>query len=110
MRYSINNKKIKKCFNSKCDILLVDCKFLVSQSYKTIKRIITSFKIRNINNREHNTSKYCELDFYIIKTLSNKIFVITYFKRKIHVINNLRTKMLIDINILRLETIGFDII
>jgi len=109
MRYSINNKKIKKCSNFKCDMLLANRKFLVSQLYKTIKRITIFFKIRDIDDRKHNTSKYCELDFYILKTLSNKTFAITYFKREMHVIDNLRIKIFIDINILRLKVIVFDV-
>lgn len=95
MHYSINNKKIKKYSNFKCDILLANCKFLVSQFYKVIKQITIFFKIYNIDDCEHNVSKYCELDFYIAKTLNNKTSAIVYFKREIYIIDNLRAKILI---------------
>jgi hypothetical protein len=75
-------------------MLLTNREFFTSQLHKLIKRIITSFKIRNIDNYEHNTSKYCELDFYIIETLSNKTSIIAYFKREIYVINNLEQRYL----------------
>lgn len=106
----MNDKKIEKCFNFECNMLLANCEFLTSQSHKLIKRIIIFFKIRNIDDREHNTLKYCELNFYIAKTLSNKTSIIVYFKREIHVINSLRTKMLIDIDILKFKVIVFEVI
>lgn len=109
MRHFINDKEIKKCLNFECDILLVDREFLVSQFYEEIKRIIISLKMRNIDNREYNTSKYCELNFYITKILNNKASTIAYFKREMHMIDNLRTKMLIDINILKFKIIVFDV-
>lgn len=108
MRYFIKNKKIQKCLDLRCDILLIDREFLASQSHKIIKRIITSFKMRNIDDREHDTSKYYKFDFYIIE-VHNKALVIAHFKRKMHVINDLRTKVLIDTNILELKVIVFDV-
>lgn len=104
----MKSKKILKCFDFECDISLVDREFLVSQSYETIKRIIISFKMRNIDNRKYDTSKYCEFDFYIANT-HDEISIIIYFKRKVHVVNNLWTKIFIDIDILEFEVIIFDV-
>lgn len=89
-------------------MLLANREFLASQLHKSIKQIITFFKIQEINNREHDTSKYCEFDFYIIEVY-NKASTIAHFRREVHVINNLQTKVLIDINILELEVIVFDV-
>lgn len=90
-------------------MLLIDCKFLVSQSHKTIKQIIILLKIRNIKDCEHDTSKYYELDFYIVET-HDKTLIIAHFRREVYVIDDFRTKMLIDIDILKLEAIVLDII
>jgi len=64
--------------------------------------------MRNIDNCEHNTSKYCELNFYIIE-VHNKALVIAHFRQEVHVIDNLRTKVFIDINILKFDGIVFDV-
>lgn len=105
----MKNDEILECLDFECDMSLIDRDFLVSQSHETIKRIIVSLKVRKINNREHDTSKYCELDFYIVETLSDKVSIIAYFKREIYVIDDLRTKVLIDIDILRSKTIVLDV-
>ncbi len=90
-------------------MLLIDCKFLASQLYKLIRQTIIFFKIRNIDNREYNISKYCKFDFYIIGTY-NKASIIAYFKQEIYVIDSFWTKVLINIDIIKLKIIFFDII
>lgn len=69
-------------------MLLIDCEFLISQLHEAIKRIIISFKIRNIDDRKHDTSKYYEFDFYIIE-IHDETSIIAHFKREVHVIDNL---------------------
>lgn len=88
---------------------LIDCDFLASQSYEAIKRIIISLKVRSIDDRKHDTSKYYEFDFYIVK-IHDETLVIAHFRCEMHVIDDFRAKMLIDINILEFEIIIFDII
>lgn len=104
----MKDEEISKCLDSRCDMSLVDCEFLISQSHKSIKRIIVSFKIREIDDREYDTSKYCELDFYKVES-HDEVSIIAHFKREMHVMNDFRAKIFIDIDILRLEVIVLDV-
>ena len=49
------------------------------------------------------------LDFYILNTIKNNKFVIIHFKRKIHFVNDLFTKIFIDINTIILKKIIIDV-
>lgn len=79
------------------------------QLYKEIKRTITSFRIRDIDNCKYKTSKYCKIDFYINKIFENKASIIAYFKPKIYIVDNLQVKILIDTNVFRFEVIVVNI-
>ena len=49
------------------------------------------------------------LNFYIFNTIKNSKFVIIYFKREIHFVNNLFTKIFIDVNTIILKKIIIDV-
>ena len=97
---------------------LVDRQYLSIISHDEIKKIVTSIKIRDIEAREHDSSKYVELNFYLNDTLANEDQIdaidvehstIAHFKREVHVMNDLRAKLLIDIDILDLEVMIVDL-
>ena len=67
-----------------------------------IRQIIDSIKIRNIDNREHVNFDYVNLNIYFKNKFKEKSSIV-YVKRNVYVINNLRVKMLIDINIMCLK-------
>lgn len=66
-------------------------------------------RVRDIETRKHDSSKYVNLDFYINNYLKNDISITTYFKKEMHIINNLRVKLFIKNNIIDLEFIIFNI-
>ena len=49
------------------------------------------------------------LNFYILDIIKNNKFVITYFKRKIHFVDNLFTKIFINVNTIILKKIVINI-
>jgi len=84
---------------------LLIASFSLYNYIKKIEELLFFLKIHNIDNRKHNTSKYCKLDFYIIKTFEDKILAISNFKQEIYVIDNSRAKIFINIDILDFEVI-----
>ena len=84
---------------------LIDRNHLNTIFHDEIKKTSQFIRVRNIEVRKHDNSKYIELDFYIHDKKIDDIFVITHFKRKIHIINDFKTKMLIDMNIMKSKKI-----
>ena len=84
---------------------LINRIFLEFVSHFEIRIITQSIRIKNIDFRQHDSSKYVELNFYIRdKTIIDKS-IIAHFRREIHVIDDLKVKILIDMNIIESETI-----
>ena len=69
-----------------------------------IKRIASLIKIRGLDTKEYNAYEYIVIPIYI-PDKNNKIILI---RRKIYIIDNLSTKALININIIKLEDIILD--
>ena len=81
-------------------MFVIDRRYLKTFQSKTqIKKTTKSVKIRDIDNTLHESSKYIEMNFYVLKRLTNKNKAITHFKQKIHVVNDLRVNMLLKSNI-----------
>ena len=55
--------------------------------------------IREIDDREFFSADYVNLDFYIDDKIKNKS-IIVYIKRDVHIVDNLKIKMLIDSDII----------
>ena len=69
-----------------------------------IKRIESSIKVRGLGIKEHNAYKYTIIPIYI-PNKDNKVTLIRY---KIYIIDDLLVKILININIIKLEGIILD--
>ena len=89
------------CINFEYIVTLTNQNYLNTIFYNEIKKRFQFIRVRNIEIRKHDNSKYIELNFYIYDKKTNNIFVITHFKRKIHIIDDFKIKMLIDINIIK---------
>lgn len=61
--------------------------------------------VKDINSKKHNVNKYIKIKIY----LSNKNDVITLIKRKLHIVDNLTIKTLIEINIIKFKNIILDL-
>ena len=64
-----------------------------------IQQIIDSIKIRHIDDREYVNFDYVNLNIYVENKFKKKSLIV-HVKKNVHVINNLRVKMLIDIDII----------
>ena len=92
-------------FNTRYIISFIDRVFLLKiYSNAKIKRISILIIVKNIENRKYNISEYIKLKIYLLD--KNEIVVI---ERKLHIVDNLIAKALIDINVIKLERIVIDL-
>ena len=83
--------------NSKCAINLMNRIFLIKTHFKLFIKIMTNFVIvRGIESNKHKTSKYVIIPLYFSD--ENVTAILT--SREIHIINNFKTNVLININII----------
>ena len=93
-------------FNIKYIISLINRTFL-SENYSTIKikKISTLITIKEINNNKYEISEYIKIKIY----LSNKNKIIVLIEREFYIIDNLTTKTLIEIDIIKSKEIVLDL-
>ncbi len=93
------------CINNKCTILLIDNHFFNNLKLKYFTRYFSVVVfVRNIKNNEYLINNYFRLLIYFKDKINNKI-IVAYFYREIHIIKNLRAKLLLKIDIINLEYI-----
>ena len=73
-----------------------------------IRKIVNSIIVKNIENKQHFSFDYVVFDFYIENKINDK-FVIVRLKRNVHIMNDFKTKMLIDMNIIYFEKMIVDL-
>ena len=66
-------------------------------------------KIRKIEDQEHDNFEYITLNFYILENSNIDKLNIIYIKQNMHIVNYLRIKMLVDIDIINFKNIIFDL-
>ena len=64
-----------------------------------VRQIIHSIKIRDIDEREYINFDYVNLNIYLENKLKKKSSIV-HVKKNVYMINNLRVKILIDIDII----------
>ena len=84
---------------------LIDRNFLTTISHDEIRTTTQFIRIRNIDFRQHDNSKYVKLKFYIRDKTAIDKFATIHFRRKMHVVNDLKIRILIDMNIIESEII-----
>ncbi len=90
------------CLNTECIMSLVNRKFLMKQALKTIiKWMPSSIQIKGIEIRTHQCEKYMNLAIYL---LGNKIRTVI-IEQEVHIVKDLKMKMLVGLNILSPEKI-----
>ena len=94
------------CLNIECDITLIDRQFLLTQLFNII--VYIKFKtifVIDIDENKHEITQYVTLFIFVSNIDKNDKIVIKKITREAHIIDDLKIKMLIDINIMRLKKI-----
>jgi hypothetical protein len=101
--FDSKNTTHELCADSRIFMFLIDRKFL-KNNVANVENKWTKFnlKMRRIDFKTHDTSKYCFLDLYFREHFKEKL-KIAHIQEKFHLMNDLNVNMLIDIDITRLE-------
>ena len=93
------------CFNIGYTISLINRAFLrhIMPNVK-IKQMLILIIVKGIGNRKHNASKYIRLKIYLLGKNGTAVI-----KRELYIVDNLSTKVLIGINIIKPEGITIDL-
>ena len=98
------------CINIDCIILLINRKWLLKRLFNSIiQQIKKSIIVRDLKNRKHVNSKYFIVNLYIQKIKFDDETAVIYIKRDVYLINDLRAKMFINVNIIKSKKMTFDL-
>ncbi len=95
-----------------CTMSLSDREFieLITLNFAIkIRKLTFSILIRDIENKIYNSDEYILINNFIKETLLNNTSAIAFFQREVHLINDLKMKMFIDIDILNLKWIEINL-
>ena len=96
------------CADFEISMSLIDRSYLNKKLSKIkIQKIATSVTVRDIEKQVHDSSKYVMIDLYISERIIDES-VLAHLASEIHIVNNLKANVLIDMNIMSLEQIILD--
>ncbi len=104
---TINSKDIKVYSNLGYIILIINITFIPINI--EIKTIPFNIPIRGLNSKIYYSNKFTIITFFLYSLISKKPSI-TYITREIYIVNNLKAKILIRVDILTLEAIVLDFI
>ena len=64
--------------------------------------------MRGIGVTKYTTNEYCLIDLYILGIIKGRTSV-AYIRREVYIVNNLKAKMLIKVNILSSKRMSIDV-
>ena len=82
---------------------MIDRSFISTIS--KVKKITIKISIRKLKSKIYYSNKYVILIFYIKSILFNDIRTFAQITREIYIVNNLKTNMLIELDIFTLKRI-----
>lgn len=108
VKFKSNSADDFVCLDTDIETSLMNREFvLTALSNLHILHMTSSLKVRDIDVSTHETKKYIDIFIYLSsRNDSNKM---TCIKREMHIVENLKAKMLIEIDILRLEDITLNV-
>jgi len=90
------------CLNTECTMSLVNKEFLMKQALKTtIKQMSSPIQVKGIGVKTHQCEKYMNLAIY----LSGNKTRTTVIEQEVHIVKDLKVKMLVSLDILSPEKI-----
>lgn len=109
VRLTLIDSLTQVCLDTGCIMFLIDRAFLKSQMLKILlKTLQTLINVRGIENSKHSCQEYAFIDLYLPGILINKS-VVTHLTRDIHVVDDLRVKLLLGMNIMSSKRISTNV-
>ena len=98
------------CLNFDAEITLDDRKFFKSQTSDTsIRKITISLSVRGLRIYKHNSDEYVIANFYFDELDTHDQLARAHFRRELNLIDDLKTNVFIEMNILDLERFNIDL-
>lgn len=98
------------CLDTGCGVSLIDRDWRARQAPDTVVSKMTSpLKVRGVGSSKHETSEYITQDLYFPGTDAKGNEVLACIRRELHIVDELRAKMLIGNDIIGLEGIVIDV-
>ena len=105
-----NEKKSDVCFDTDVNVTLIDAIFFHRQNFDvSIRQMITSLTMRDLNISQHQNSNYAIVSMYFVD-VKNDNSVKTLIRREVHLVNNLKINMFIDNDVIVSENVVLDLI
>ena len=109
VRLAPHLENVLVCLDSGCGASLIDRAWLLEQLPDVpICKMATSLRVKGIGSASHDTDEYITITFYLPGTKDNQK-VLFSMTRELHLVNDLRAKMLIGNDIIGPEGIVLDI-
>ena len=103
-------KSVEAMTNTECAVFFINKNYFRKTLFnENVIRMIVSINVKNIKNVHKKCDFYVFLDLYL-NDESKKIFAREYFRKKIHVIKNLKCKLFFEMNILEAKQIIINLI
>ena len=101
-----NEKPDFECLNIEADVTFADIKYF-QKKFKDIfiRTMIALITVRDLETNKHSIDKYAICSMYFADIDSDENAILTEIIRKIHLVNNLKTNLLIENDILDSELI-----
>ena len=109
-QFSVEDFIKSVCLNTNCIMLLIDWVFLHKYlSDIIVQKTINKITVQDISSWMHKYQKYVQLKLYLSDTLDKKTMM-TYIVRNVHLVDNLQTNFLVNMNIIGSEHINMNIL
>ena len=113
LRFTTIDEFVNVCLNIDCSIIINDRQTLTRHVFNLkIKKLISSISIRDIDNIMHFIFEYIVINCYFDDYLSNnnRISITNKFDIEIHFVDDLKTNLLVDNDVLNAQNAKIDLI
>lgn len=105
------NDVTEMCLNTDCDVSLADKVWAKSKlSNQVVSKMTSSLRVRDVKATKHETSDYITTSIYLSEVDDFDNRVLACIRREIHLVDDLRIKMLIENDIISSKNIVIDIV
>ena len=105
-----NEKKSDVCFDIDVSVTLINATFFHRQNSEvSIRQMITSLTVRDLDTSQHQSSNYAIVSMYFVD-VKNDSSVKTLIRREVHLVDNLKVNMLIDNDVTVSESVVLDLV
>lgn len=97
------------CHNTSCGITFINFTWLLEKApTENILKITTLLKVRNIRSLKHKFDEFVSMSFYFFGINSTNYSAYAHIYWKFHIIEGLKTNLLVSNNILAIERVIID--